>query len=68
MKYKQLTSEQRYAIKLGLQAEMTFSAIAKQISVSVSTISREVKRNKILLAATLGVLLTRWLSNAVKGW
>ena len=46
MKYKQLTSEQRYAIKLGLQAEMTFSAIAKQISVSVSTISREVKRNK----------------------
>ena len=46
MKYKQLTSEQRYAIKLGLQAEMTFSAIAKQICVSVSTISREVKRNK----------------------
>lgn len=46
MKYKQLTSEQRYAIKLGLQAKMTLSAIAKQIDVSVSTISREIKRNK----------------------
>lgn len=44
--YKQLTSEQRYAIKLGLQAKMTLSAIAKQIDVSVSTISREIKRNK----------------------
>ena len=43
--YKQLTSEQRYAIKLGLQAKMTLSAIAKQINVSVSTISREIKRN-----------------------
>lgn len=44
--YRQLTSEQRYAIKLGLQAKMTLSAIAKQICVSVSTISREIKRNK----------------------
>lgn len=46
--YKQLTSEQRYAIKLGLQAKMTFSAIAKQICVSVSTVTREVRRNKSL--------------------
>ena len=44
--YKQLTSEQRYAIKLGLQAKMTVTAIAQQICVSVSTVSREIKRNK----------------------
>lgn len=44
--YKQLTSEQRYAIKLGLQAKMTLTAIAQQICVSVSTVSREIKRNK----------------------
>ncbi|MBQ8221834.1 MAG: helix-turn-helix domain-containing protein [Bacteroidales bacterium] len=44
--YKQLTSEQRYAIKLGLQAKMTLTSISKQIGVSVSTVSREIKRNK----------------------
>ena len=44
--YKQLTSEQRYAIKLGLQAKMTLTTIAQQICVSVSTVSREIKRNK----------------------
>ena len=40
------TSKQRCTIKLGLQAKMTLSAIAKQICVSVSTISHEIKRNK----------------------
>lgn len=45
MKYKQLTREQRYAIYLGLKAGMTLTAIARQIGVSVSTVSREVRRN-----------------------
>ncbi len=43
--YKQLTREQRYAIYLGLQEKKTFTAIARQIRCSVSTISREVARN-----------------------
>lgn len=43
--YKQLTREQRYVIYLGLQEKKTYSTIARQISVSISTVSREVKRN-----------------------
>ncbi len=43
--YKQLSREQRYAIYLGLQEKKTFTAIALQIGCSVSTVSREVKRN-----------------------
>lgn len=43
--YKQLSREQRYAIYLGLQEGKTFTAIARQISRSVSTVSREVRRN-----------------------
>ena len=43
--YKQLSREQRYAIYLGLQEKKTYTAIARQIDCSVSTISREVRRN-----------------------
>lgn len=44
-KYNQLTSEQRYAIYLGLQEKKTKTAIARQIGCSVSTVCREIKRN-----------------------
>ena len=44
-KYQQLSREQRYAIYLGLQAEMTKTAIARQIECSISTVCREIKRN-----------------------
>ena len=43
--YKQLTSEQRYTIGVLLQKKMTQSFIAAAIGVSVSTVSREIKRN-----------------------
>ena len=43
--YRQLTREQRYAIYLGLQEKKTYTAIARQIGCSVSTVSREVSRN-----------------------
>lgn len=43
--YKQLSREQRYAIYLGLQEKKTYTAIARQIGVSISTVSREVRRN-----------------------
>lgn len=43
--YKQLTREQRYAINLGKQEGKTQTAIARQIGVNKSTISRELKRN-----------------------
>lgn len=46
MKYKQLTREQRYAISLGLKEGKTQKAIALQIGVSASTVSRELRRNK----------------------
>lgn len=42
---KQLSREQRYAIYLGLQEKKSYTAIARQICVSVSTVSREVRRN-----------------------
>ncbi len=44
--YKQLTSEQRYAIFLGLENELSQSEIARSIEVSASTASRELKRNR----------------------
>ncbi|MGI6519602.1 MAG: IS30 family transposase [Fermentimonas sp.] len=44
--YKQLTSEQRYAIFLGLENELSQSEIARSIGVSASTVSRELKRNR----------------------
>lgn len=44
-KYKQLTLGQRYQIESLLQAGLTQSAIAKQLEVHRSTISRELKRN-----------------------
>ncbi len=43
--YKQLTREQRYAIYLGIQEKKTQTAIAQQLGVSISTVSREIKRN-----------------------
>lgn len=45
MKYHQLTREQRYAIYLEKQEGKTQSAIARQIGVSRSTVSREIRRN-----------------------
>lgn len=45
MKYNQLSSEQRYAIYLGLQRKWSMSKIAREIGVAVSTVSREIKRN-----------------------
>lgn len=44
--YKQLTRDQRYVIKTLLQEGYTYRKIAKRVGVNVSTISREVKRNK----------------------
>ena len=43
--YNQLTREQRYAIYLGIQEGKTQTAIARQIGVHKSTVSRELKRN-----------------------
>ena len=43
--YKQLTREQKYAIYLGIQEGRTRTAIARQIGVHKSTVSRELKRN-----------------------
>ena len=43
--YKQITSEQRYAISILLQQGMKKKDIATAIKVSPSTISRELKRN-----------------------
>ena len=46
MKYKQLTSEQRYAIFIGLQEGKSKRSIAQSIGVSPSTVCREITRNK----------------------
>src|SRR5690554_6801929 len=45
-KYKQLTSEQKYAIYLGLENGDTQRTIASLIGVSPSAVSRELQRNK----------------------
>ena len=45
-KYKQLTSEQRYAIHLSLKNGKKKTEIAKEIGVNPSTVYREIKRNK----------------------
>ncbi|SCD19306.1 Transposase for insertion sequence element IS4351 [Proteiniphilum saccharofermentans] len=45
-KYKQLTSEQRYAIYLGIKNGDSQRTIAESIGVSPSTVSRELGRNK----------------------
>lgn len=47
--YHQLTREQRYAIYLGLQEGKSRKAIARQIEVHPSTVSREIKRNSTRL-------------------
>lgn len=44
--YKQLTREQRYVIDLGIKEGKTQKAIAQQIGVSASTVSREISRNR----------------------
>ncbi len=43
--YKHLNSAQRYAIFSLLANKISFSKIAKTLSISVSTVSREIKRN-----------------------
>ncbi len=43
--YNQLTREQRYGIYLGISEGKTKKAIALQLGVHPSTISREIKRN-----------------------
>ncbi|ATA74167.1 IS30 family transposase [Capnocytophaga sp. H2931] len=47
MKYKHLTLEQRYEIKAYLKCNKSQKFIAQQMGVSESTISRELKRNKL---------------------
>ncbi|WP_392419727.1 IS30 family transposase [Capnocytophaga canis] len=47
MKYKHLTLEQRYEIKAYLKCNKSQKFIAQQMGVSTSTISRELKRNKL---------------------
>lgn len=44
--YKHLTSEQRYYIEVSLHNGISQKDIAKNINVSESTVSREIKRNK----------------------
>ena len=43
--YKQLTSEQRYAISVLPQTGTSIKMIAERLGASVSTISRELRRN-----------------------
>lgn len=60
--YKQLTSEQRYTISVLLQKKFSLSFIAGAINVSVSTISREIRRNsnqKGVYDGRLAVIRTR---------
>lgn len=45
---KQLTSEQRYEIYLGLKRKWKKSRIAREIGVNPSTVSREIRRNSNL--------------------
>ncbi len=45
MKYKQLTSEQRYTISVLLQKKCSKKSIAEAIGVHPSTVTRELKRN-----------------------
>lgn len=45
-KYKQLTPEQRYKIEAFKKAGWSISKIAEDIGVNISTISRELRRNK----------------------
>lgn len=47
MKFKQLTSEQRYQISALLALNFSQTEIAKQLSVNRSTMSREIKRNSV---------------------
>ena len=57
--YKQLTSEQRYTISVLLQKKFSLCFIAETIGVSVSTVSRERRRNsnaKGVYAARTAVL------------
>ena len=43
--YKQLTQEQRYAIYLALKRKWSANKVAREIGVSTSTVTREIKRN-----------------------
>ena len=44
--YNQLTSEQRYYIEVSLQNKMSKKMIAEHLNVHVSTVYREIKRNR----------------------
>ena len=56
--YKQLTSEQRYTISVLLQKKCSLSFITKAIGVSVSTVSREKRRNSNVQGVYDGRLAT----------
>jgi len=46
-KYKQLTRDQRYIIRTLFQEGDSYRKIAEKVQVSASTISREIRRNKM---------------------
>ena len=54
--YSQLTLEKRYGIYSLLKTGLTQSKIAEVIGIHKSTVSRELKRNRVL-TAVLGSLL-----------
>ncbi len=47
MSYKQLIEGQRYQLEAYLRQGFSYREIGKRLSVSHSTISREIKRNRI---------------------
>lgn len=47
MKYKHLTLKQRYEIKVYIKCNKSQKFVTKQLGVSESTISRELKRNRL---------------------
>ena len=68
--YKQLTSEQRYTINVLLHKKCSLSFIAETIGVSVSTLSREKKRNsnaKGVYDGRLAVLKTKRRKSGMPG-
>ncbi len=47
MSYKQLIERQRYQIEAYLREELSYRKIAERLNVSRSTVSREVRRNRL---------------------
>ena len=56
---KQLTEAQRYAIYLGLKRKWSKSRISREIGVSPSTVSREVKRNSSMRGEYVWIVAQR---------